>query len=243
MDIETYQKRRQQQEKQKTQYREICCQCRQPNSICYCSKIKSFDPKIKFIILIHPVEERRRIATGRMSHLCLKNSELIAGQDYSNNNRVNEIIQDSQYSSVILYPGRSSINLSLSKSDKGSKSLFSEGKTPVIFVIDGTWATARKMVRQSSNLAPLPRICFTPLSPSRFRVRKQPSAECYSTIEAIHQIIELLSDDVGFSVKDRTHDGLLNVFDFLVETQIKFLQQSFDNPRPNAYRRPKIRIS
>ena len=33
----------------------------------------------------------RRIATGRMSHLCLKGSELLKGQNFTDDVRVNEI--------------------------------------------------------------------------------------------------------------------------------------------------------
>lgn len=244
MDIQTYRQRRKEQEKTARKYRELCWECRQPTVGCYCSTIKMFDPKIKFVILIHPVEERRRIATGRMTHQCLINSELIAGQDYSNNQRVNDIIDNPNYSSVILYPGRNSVNLTVDPDLQSptANRIFLPSKTPVIFVIDGTWATAGKMVRQSSNLSHLPRICFTPPAPSQFRVRKQPKPECYSTIEAVHHTIELLGDKVGFPIQDRKHDNLLEVFNKLVETQIQFVQEAYDNPRSTSYRRPKNRV-
>lgn len=244
VDIETYRQRRKEQEKNAVIYRELCWACRQPTVGCYCSTIKVFDPMIKFVVLIHPVEKRRRIATGRMSHQCLINSELIAGQDYSNNQRVNEIIDNTEYSSVILYPGKNSVNLTAIPSlpSPAANRIFLPNKTPVVFVIDGTWATAGKMVRQSANLSHLPRICFTPPAPSQFKVRKQPKPECYSTIEAIHHTIELLGDKVGFSTQDRKHDNLLEVFNKLVETQVRFVQEAYDSPRSTSYRRPKNRL-
>lgn len=250
MDIQTYRQRKEEQERNAVSYRELCWDCRQPTVGCYCPVIKAFDPKIKFVILIHPVEERRRIATGRMSHQCLINSELIVGQDFSNNRQVNDIIDDPLFSSVILYPGRNSVNLSENSNfTSGSthscftQRIFLPNKIPVVFVIDGTWATAGKMVRQSSNLNHLPRICFTPPAPSQFRVRKQPKPECYSTIEAIHHTIELLGNKIGFSLNERKHDNLLEVFNKLVETQIRFVQEAFDNPRTTSYRRPKSRLA
>ncbi len=242
MDIESFRLRRMQLEKNLKIYRELCWNCRQPNSVCYCSCIERFDPKIKFVILIHHVEERRRIATGRMSHLCLEESELIVGQDYSLNERVNDILDDTTLSPVILYPGKNSMDISADQSAPLISSIFRPGKTPVVFVIDGTWATARKMIRQSQNLHSLPRIGFTPAAPSQFRVRKQPRKECYSTIEAIHQTIQILGPSVGFQIESRQHDNLLKVFSLLVETQIRFLQESFDNPKSSSYRRPKKRI-
>ena len=198
--------------------------------------VKKFDCGINFVLLIHPIEVKRRIATGRMSHLCLENSFLIKGQNYTDNNLVNERLADASCHSVILYPGIQSENISkLSNLERAD--LFPKNKKLQIFVIDGTWATARKMVRQSLNLLNLPRISFTPEKPSNFRVRKQPSSVCYSTIEAIHHTIDLLGDSQGFTTSNRAHDGLISVFNFMVENQLEFIKKSNLNPRESAYRR------
>lgn len=234
MNLETFLQRRCEQEKKSIQYRELCPTCRQPKSGCYCSQIHPFDPNIKFVILIHPIEEHRRIATGRMCHLSLKNSELISGHNFTHNSRVNEILNDLTLSPVILYPGKNSIDISLKSQNQ---TVFQTGKKPVIFVIDGTWTTARKMIRLSENLHSLPRIAFTPTDPSRFRIRKQPNPSCYSTIEAIHHCIESLSGQVNFSIENREHDCLLNAFNYMVERQILFLKNLFENPKENTYRR------
>lgn len=136
------------------------------------------------------------------------------------------------YHSVILYPGPTSKNLT-TMSDSEKETLFPKNKQLRIFVIDGTWATARKMTRQSENLKKLPRICFTPLNPSNFRVRKQPKVDCYSTIEAIHHTIELLGESQNFNVQERTHDKLLHVFDYMVERQLHFVKESIRLNRTN----------
>lgn len=218
------------------QYRSICPRCVQPSFGCYCHKVHSFDSNINFVILIHPIEVQRRIATGRMSHLCLQNSYLIEGQDYTHNPLVNHLVSDPNYFPVILYPGQNSTNLTeLSYSEKTSK--FSTSKKLRIFVIDGTWATAKKMIRQSENLKHLPRVCFTSPKPSTFRVRKQPREGCYSTIEAIHHSIELLGETQGFELKNRAHDNLLEVFDYMVERQLEFIRISNENPKASTYRR------
>lgn len=200
-------------------FREMCLECRQPNFNCYCSHVQGFDPGVKYVILTHPIEVRRRIATGRMSHLCLKNSELIVGHDYSMNQKVNSILADDSFHSVILYPGRQSLNISNWSNDQKAQ-LIPAGKKLAVFVIDGTWNTARKMLHLSANLKTLPQICFTPERLSTFRVRKQPAPECVSTIEAIHQCIELLGTPT------REHDKLLRVFDQLVEQQLVFVERA-----------------
>ena len=213
--------------------------CAQPVFGCYCEHIQRINSKIKFVILIHPIEAKRRIATGRMSHLCLENSELIRGQNYTNNGRVNRILADPSHQPFVLYPGRTSMDLS-EATEEQKASLFSANRTPVVFVIDGTWATARKMVRQSLNINSIPRICFTPANRSRFLVRKQPRPDCYSTIEAIHQTIELLGSSVGFDISERKQDSLLCVFNKMVERQLSLMRDSIANPRATSYRRQRI---
>jgi DTW domain-containing protein YfiP len=187
-------------------------------------------------VLIHPIEAKRRIATGRMSHLCLAGSYLIKGQNFSQDSQINSLIQDPEYHSVMLYPGRQSVNLSLI-SEGEKEALCPQDKKLRIFVIDGTWATARRMVRQSENINKLPRISFQPTRPSNFRVRKQPEAHCYSTIEAIHHTIDLLGNSQGFSLQQRPHDHLLDVFNGMVERQLSFLTEVKLNLREASYRR------
>jgi DTW domain-containing protein YfiP len=75
-------------------------------------------------------------------------------------------------------------------------------------------------MQRSANLQKLPRICFQPARPSNFRVRKQPQENFFSTIEAIHETIELIGPARGFDPSSRRHDSLLRVFDTMVDQQI-----------------------
>lgn len=236
MNLATYKLKREQLLLDQPKYRTLCAVCVQPDFCCYCSHVRTFDPLINFVILIHPVEVKRRIATGRMSHLCLRGSYLIQGQDYTHNPLVNSLINDNDYHSMILYPGATSQNVT-DMSENQKMALVPKTKKLRIFVIDGTWATARKMTRQSENLKTLPRICFSPPSPSNFRVRKQPKPNCYSTIEAIHHTIELLGASQHFDVEKRTHDRLLTVFNHMVERQLDFIKESHLQNRASTYRR------
>ena len=222
-NILAYQSRRLRlQEIEMSRGRSLCPSCLQPAFGCYCRGLRPVDPRIRFIVLIHPLEARRRIATGRMSHLCLSNSLLIRGEDYTGNRAIDAVVSDPGVHSVVLYPGPTSLDLSRIPADART-ALFPADKKLAVFVIDGTWWTARKIVR-SANIAGLPRVCFTPRTPSRFRVRKQPSAGCWSTIEAIHEAIELLGPGQGFDVASRAHDVLLDTFDAMVERQLACIQ-------------------
>lgn len=239
MNLQDYLEQRKKQDEATPRFRELCTSCIQPKFSCYCHRIQRFDPMIDFVILIHPIEVRRRIATGRMSHLILENSFLIRGQDYTRDKQVNDILQDPTRQCVILYPGKTSTNLT-PLSAEGREELFDSSKKLTIFVIDGTWLSAKKMMRQSQNLLNLPRICFSPVKPSNFRVRKQPHEACYSTLEAIHHTIELVGASQGFHVSSRTHDRLIDVFDSMVELQLSFIRKADEIDDPKRYRRPRF---
>ena len=214
-----------------------CSRCLQPKSWCYCADIDPFDCSICFVILLHPLERRRRIATGRMSHLLLKNSQMIQGYKYSGDEKVNALIRDPKYHCMVLCIGDKAIHIDrLSLEEK--KEICPEGKRLLVFVVDGTWSTASKTIRLSDNLKDLPRICFSPDKPSNFRVRQQPNERCYSTIEAIHQTIELLGPSQGFNIQTRRHDRLLSVFDGFVTKQVNLMRRLKEQ---NGLQRRKIR--
>lgn len=199
--------------------REFCSQCLRSKITCYCALLRPFDPKIKFVLLIHWREAQKKIATGRLTHQILENSLLLAGYNYSDDERVNQILRNPKHHCLVLYPGADSSNLtSMTRVER--KNLCTPGKELVVFVVDGTWVTARKTVKRSSNLRSLPRITFSTSKRSNFRVRRQPKAEFFSTLEAVHEVIELLAPTRGFAIESRRHDHLLQVFDAVIDQQI-----------------------
>ena len=79
------------------------------------------------------------------------------------------------------------------------------------------------MIRLSKNLARLPMICFDPPTPSAYRIRREPRPECYSTIEAIHQVIELFAfGTVSEAPSSRPHDTMLEVFRSVIYRQLTY---------------------
>ncbi len=196
--------------------RPVCPQCRWAMSVCYCPKVVRFPTSTHFVLLMHHGEFTRRIATGRMSHLCLVNSSLFRGTNFTHHDEVNALLNDPGNYPVVLTPGVNSTNITDVPAEKRNE-LFPVEKRLVVFILDGTWAQARQMRRLSRNLAAFPKVCFTPPTLSNFRVRKQPKDYCYSTIEAIHHFIELTEPR-----PDRPHDNLLEVFAHMVDRQLDY---------------------
>ena len=86
---------------------ERCYKCFRPISHCLCEYAKpEIDSGIKFLFLMHPKEAKhQRTGTGRLSHVALKDSEILVGLDFSKDQRFNQLMNDPQYFPVMMYPG------------------------------------------------------------------------------------------------------------------------------------------
>jgi len=204
-----------------SEFRAWCGRCRRPSVTCYCAFIEPFDSMPRFVILSQPRETKHRLGTGRMAHLGLANSLWYEGVDFSRHPQVNELIADSANAPLLLYPGPGSVNISRLNSLE-RRGLIDGRRNPLVFVLDGTWKSVRKMLRLSVNLRQLPMISFEPPKPSAYGFRREPRPECYSTIEAIHHLIELFSEPSVDVVAARRHDCLLKAFHFMVATQLAY---------------------
>lgn len=153
-----------------------------------------------------------------MAHLSLRNSLLVEGVDFSADERIHRELHSSTGFPVLLFPGEDALNLSR-RSPKERMALVPAGRQWVVFVLDGTWKSVRKMLRLSHNLANLPKVCFDPPSPSNYRIRRQPQAHCYSTLEAIHQVLDLLT---ARGPTQPPHDNLLLVFRSVIDRQLTY---------------------
>ncbi len=187
-----------------------------PSSSCICKHTSPFHTNTRFIILMHPKEyKKEKNGTGRMTQLQLKNSEIIVGVDFTNNNRVNEILTDVKNNSFLLYPGKENFNLSTSTSSDLSSFM---GTSPYLFLLDGTWPCARKMLKLSSNLHKLNRVSFDNEIKSKFIIKQQPESLCLSTIESVYTVINLLVE--GKLEQCDTKDFLIP-FEKMIEYQIE----------------------
>jgi DTW domain-containing protein YfiP len=145
--------------------------------------------RTKFVFLMHPHELKRvKAGTGRLTHLCLADSEIHVGIEFDGNESVQALLNDPGNYPVLLYPSREARDLSkgeLQTADFGGRRL-------VVFLLDATWRLVRRMLRLSPSLQRLPRIMFSNAAPSRYVIKKQPEAGCLSTLEATHELLVAL---------------------------------------------------
>jgi DTW domain-containing protein YfiP len=186
--------------------------------------------RTKFVFLMHPKEyKQEKAATGRLTHLCLANSELHVGVEFDRDETVQALLNDPRHFPVLLYPGETARNLSqgaLRGDEIGGRQL-------VVLLLDGTWSCARKMLKLSPSLQRLPRIMFTATDHSRYVIKQQPQPGCLSTLEATHELLLALEQ----SGLDRyaQPEQLLGLFDRMQRFQIEC---ATDPARPGYRRRP-----
>ena len=232
MDKITYLKKKEAQQTQTFQKESFCYKCYKQSKNCLCHLVSSFSPVFQFVILMHPMEAKKeKMGTGRLSHLFLEGSKIITGVDFSQNEEVNQLIKEGNV--YIMYPGENAINVSCGEVGK-LKNQIEKNQRISIFLIDGTWPCAKKMMKLSKNLHDLPRISFDVTKESMFEIKEQPSKFCLSTIESIHLFLTECERRNLINI-DHNQDKMLDAFKQMVE----FQKQCAVDPALDSYRRKK----
>lgn len=192
------------------------------------------ETRTRFVFLMHPKEyKQEKAATGRLTRLCLANSELHMGMSFDGDEAVQERIADPADFPVLLYPGSTALNLS--EAAQGGLAEFREklgARRLTVFLLDATWAGARKMLRLSPSLQRLTRVMFTPSAPSRYVIKQQPQEGCLSTLEATHELLLALEACGLDRYPDKTR--LPDVFARMQDFQLRC---AADPARPGYRRR------
>lgn len=175
---------------------------------------------------MHPKEyKKEKNGTGRMTKLQLENSEIIVGVDFTDNIRVNQILKKENANSFLLYPGKESFNLSTGQSSEMNSLM---GNNPHLFILDGTWPCARKMLKLSKNLQALKRISFDNKIQSKFFIKQQPEPLCLSTIESVYTVLNLLKKG---NFEQCETENFLTPFKKMIDYQLEHIK----NPTNKNY--------
>lgn len=190
--------------------------------MCWCQGLAPFRLAMPLTILIHPKEAKVAIGTARVVHRAIEGSDLWIGDRFDDDPRMCERLADPSVCPLVLFPSPRALDLNSATSESAKS--FVGGRRPWLIVVDGTWTTAKTILRQSPRLMTLPAVRFTPDRPALYgRLRKEPRAECWSTLEAIHHVIDRF-DALGLAAAPdgRAHDQLLSILASIVEAQAAF---------------------
>lgn len=208
----------------------MCYVCFRPKETCVCSVLRPFDPGIKFVFLMHPKEaKRQRTGTGRIAHAGLVGSEVLVGVDFTKNERLCALLCDPQYFPVLLYPGADS----WTAKTPGFKEKIG-GRTVLALIIDSTWFCSKKMLRLSENVAHLPKLSFSNRYTSIFTFKREPSAECVSTIETCYYVIKEFQE-AGIAGGGTERERLMAAFKAMITFQLQKENDRIDGKLPDSH--------
>jgi DTW domain-containing protein YfiP len=200
-----------------------CARCRKPAAMCFCALLPRLPTATRILILQHTRERDMPLGTARMASLCLPQAELHVGVEWGGRAAVVEALADPRRPAILLYPG------------PGARDILDQPPAgPVtLVVVDGTWAQARRVVRDNPILGSLPRYAFATPEPSRYRIRREPDAAYCSTIEALMHVLGVLEGDPA------RFRALLPPFEAMIDAQLA-VEAGAPAQRPRAVRPPRI---
>ena len=211
--------------------RATCLKCFRVSDLCLCSTIVPFEIEPLVVLLVHPREFMKTIGTVRIVKLALKNSIFWRGfgHEVDHDKELLALIENPNHFPTVLFPGADSINLTaLSREELSTR--IPPGKRLVIFVIDGTWTSAKQMIRTSEVLQKLTKLSFNVVTESTYQFRKQPQEFCLSTVEAVSLLVENLNQKgLCKPTPKGAHFAMLKSFEALVDSQVR-REPSFKNP-------------
>ncbi|HEY1599073.1 MAG TPA: tRNA-uridine aminocarboxypropyltransferase [Pirellulales bacterium] len=197
--------------------RERCLGCFRPHHDCYCAAIPQIDNQTEILILQHRRERFHPFNTARMVRRALANANLLV--DHTPGLAARLAIKPR---AGLLYPGPEAELL---------ENVPVEQRPQQLIVIDGTWHHAKTLLRDIPALHEVPRFRIDPHEPSRYRIRREPSATLLSTVEATVAALRALEPETC------NLDLLLEAFYGMVERQLAH-PKSAHGWRSNRARQP-----
>lgn len=191
-----------------------CPRCKKAKKACICRYITEIQTDIELIILQHPTETQRPMGTARILSLSLPYSRCFVGEDFTDHSELNELLADSQFQYWLIYPCESSVSLeTVSEQINVNRAHNGQPKKIRLLIIDGTWKKAYKMWTCSTNLHQLPSLRLPENLTGNYRIRKAPTENSLSTLEAGHFVLSALDLDTDYT-------PLITAFDCMIDDHI-----------------------
>ncbi len=172
--------------------RQKCTKCHYPIVTCVCCAVEKIPCTSRITVLQHPSETKVAKNTLRLLQLMIPTVEVCIGETLQDFRNIQQRIQDSPYSKVLVYPGEKSQTISdfINKNNiTGRLSLFSPLE---ILFIDGTWRKAFKIYQLNSWLQTLPSVRLELPNSSHYTIRKSNKNNSLSTLEAVAFSLQML---------------------------------------------------
>lgn len=184
--------------------RAYCYACLKPRVTCVCARVPRIDNQTAIWLLQHPRERRHAIGTARLLALGLAKLRL----DVIFLRGPRAALPRPSPRAALLYP---------SPDARALEELGPDERPDQLIVLDGTWHHAHALARELGWLEDLPRVTLRDTTPSRYRIRREPRAECLSTVEAVVAALAVLEPETAGL------DRLLGAFDSMIDDQVEYV--------------------
>lgn len=184
-----------------------CVRCRRPINRCYCDLIPAVENETPVLILQHRREREHPFNTARMVAASLTRCDLVVDHIAPIADRLRGGLLSP--GAALLYPGDDVPLLDdLSQSTSVDQ----------LVVLDGTWHHTKTMMRDIPELASLPRFQLNPTQPGRYRIRREPTDQALSTLEATADALQVLAPE-NTALANQL-EALRGAFDRIIDGQI-----------------------
>ena len=196
--------------------RDVCPRCSRPTPACICSALPSepLETATRVLVLQHPAEAKRQIASVPLISMCMKSVLVTKGVSFSGDIEPLQQAVQSGFEPLLLFPSADAVAL-----DSVNASTLATGSKKLLVLIDGTWTQARHMIRHSPELlGRCTPIKFDQRIDSIFNaLRREPEPYCMSTVEACARALRFLEPSAAAQAAARHMDASLKL---LVQGQI-----------------------
>ena len=179
-----------------------CKKCYMYHEHCICECIVPQMLSTKVIIVVSRREEKAATNTGRLAHMALTNSAIVARGVLDQPYDLNEFLMPKR-PAYLLYPSDDAAVI--------DEAFVASLSHPINLVVpDGNWRQTVKMCRRDRVMQRLPRIKLPPGPGTRYHVRTERKEGGMATIEAIARVIGMIESKKAQADLERLMDAMVD---------------------------------
>lgn len=201
-----------------------CPACCRPPAYCYCSRITEVANTWPVFILQDVREARHPLGTARIAALSLLRAEMVTldpDRPELSADLLGKAFSRPLTNPALIYPGDNAGSVHDLEA-AGSCA----GRPRDLLFIDASWGRSLRMIKVFPALGALPRFALSDIPASRYRIRKQPSADAVSTLEAIAGVLQQVEPTLDCR-------PMLATMDWVIDQQINRMGRDvFDSNYP-----------
>lgn len=163
-----------------------CPQCRRPRVWCFCADLGHVENTTPVHVLQHPKEAKHPFNTVRLLNQILDRVDVVTSEGPCE--AAEDFRRRLPADTAILYPGPDVPVL---------EDMAPTEHPSAIVLLDGTWSTAKKLLRFHPWLTELPRVQLRAATPGAYRIRKEPTPQHLSTLEAVADALAVLEPETA----------------------------------------------